>query len=75
MNTEVKPVALTAGGIVVLRTLEKGPVKLAKQLVWQTGFELRSTRNASVNFRLRVAFHSSCPYTPIPHRAIGTLVD
>ena len=53
--------------------LANGPFKFEKQLFWQTGLELCSTRNAKVNFRLCVAFHSSSR-RPNPHKAIGTLL-
>src|SRR5208283_2599637 len=49
-------------------------LKLAKQLDWQTGLELRSTRNASVKVRFGFTFHSSIAYRPRPQRATGTLL-
>src|SRR5271165_2553331 len=44
----------------------------AAQLSWHTGLELCSARSASVSFRLLLTRHSSCPYTPIPHKATGS---
>src|SRR5271165_3936298 len=58
----------------VLGSICHGSLKLEKQLIWHTGLELRSTRNASVKVRFGFTFHSSIAYRPRPQRATGTLL-
>jgi len=50
---EVKPVALTPGGIVILRTLENGPVKWSPLRKAYFG-PLRSEQSASTAFYMKV---------------------